>query len=53
MKKKDKEQLKEFARDLAEKWYNDGYGGWHWGTADEIVEEFIIWLYKYGGKINE
>ena len=50
----DKEKaIEELAHDLSRKWYEDGYGGYHWSTADEIVEEFILWLYKNGGEINE
>lgn len=54
MIKKRKEQIKRamFAYDLSKKWYKEDYGGYH-GTADEIVEEFILWLYKNGGKIDE
>ncbi len=39
------------AYDLARKWYKEDYGGYH-GTADEIVEEFILWLLKNGGEIK-
>lgn len=46
-------EIDKFASDLAKKWYDDDYGGWSWKTANEVVEEFILWLYKNGGKINE
>lgn len=46
-------ELRKFALNLSKKWYRDGYGGYHWSTADEIVEEFILWLYKHGGEIKE
>ena len=54
MNKEEREESEhnEFASELATKWYNDDYGGYH-GTADEIVEEFILWVLKNGGKINE
>lgn len=52
MKKKKKPNktvtLGVYARELAKKWYDDDYGGYHWGTANEIVEEFIMWLHKSG-----
>ena len=53
MNEEDENRLKMRAYNLSRKWYKDGYGGWHWGTADEIVEEFILWLYKNGGEISE
>jgi len=43
--------IKMLAFDLSKKWYKEDYGGYH-GTADEIVEEFILWLYVNGGKIT-
>jgi len=52
-KRKDEIERAMFAYDLSRKWYKDGYGGYHWGTADEIVEEFILWLYKNGKEIKE
>ena len=52
MSEKDDAWLGTFAIDLARDWYNEGYGGYHWKTADEIVEEFILWLYKNGGEIK-
>lgn len=43
---------KMMAFDLAQKWYKEEYGGYHWNTADELVENFLLWLLeKY--KIKE
>ncbi len=53
MSTKNQKEIEKFATDLSKKWYGDDYGGYHWGTADEIVEEFILWLYKNGGEIKE
>lgn len=47
----EKEKIDKLASDLAKKWYDDDYGGWSWKTANEVVEEFILWLYKNGGSI--
>ena len=49
MKQGDVQLLAEY---LASEWYADDYGGYHWATADEVVEEFILWLYKNGGEIK-
>ena len=43
--------VKMLALDLSKKWYKEDYGGYH-GTADEMVEEFILWLYVNGGEIK-
>jgi len=37
-------KIRKIASRIAQKWYKEEYGGYHWGTADEIVEEFLIWL---------
>lgn len=34
----------ELAKELAKHWYNEEYGGQSWWTADEIVEDFLLWL---------
>ena len=40
----DEEEVKRIAESVATKWYEETYGGYHWATADEIVEDFLIWL---------
>lgn len=40
----EEEKIKEIAESVATKWYDEVYGGYHWATADEIVEDFLVWL---------
>jgi len=38
------EEIRKIATYLAQEWYKEHYGGYHWATADEIVEDFLLWL---------
>lgn len=40
----EKEEAERIAKSVATKWYKEEYGGYHWATADEVVEDFLIWL---------
>ena len=40
----EREKIEEIAKSVATKWYDEAYGGYHWATADEIVEDFLMWL---------
>lgn len=51
-KKKTQGEIDFTAQYWAGMWYVEDYGGYHWKTADEIVEEFILWLYRNGGEIK-
>ena len=40
----EEEEVQRIAKSVARKWYKEEYGGYHWATADEIVEDFLVWL---------
>lgn len=46
-----KKEIEASAKKLARFWYEEEYGGQHWWTADEIVEDFLIWLMENKEKV--